>query len=60
LLATPGVPIPRAEYPLEVYYSYQVQPWFTVRPDFQYIIQPGGFEHVANEVILGVRTDLKF
>ena len=60
LLATPGVPLPRAEYPLEVYYSYQVQPWFTVRPDFQYIVQPGGYVHAANEVILGVRTDLKF
>jgi porin len=60
LLATPGVAVPHAEYPIEIYYAYQVQPWFTVRPDFQYIFQPGGYEHVANEVILGVRTDLKF
>jgi porin len=60
LLANPGVAVPRAEYPLEVYYSYQVQPWFTVRPDFQFIVQPGGFVHAQNEILVGVRTDLKF
>jgi porin len=59
-LASPGAAVPRAEYPIEVYYAYQVQPWMTVRPDFQYIIHPGGFVHAENEVIIGTRTDLKF
>jgi porin len=59
-LANPGIATPSAEYPLEIYYSYQVKPWFDVRPDFQFIVQPGGYAHTANEIILGVRSDIKF
>jgi porin len=59
-LANPGAALPRAEYPIEVYYSYQVEPWLTVRPDFQYIANPGGFTHAPGEIMLGARTDIKF
>jgi porin len=59
-LANPGAAVPRAEYPLEVYYSYQVEPWLTVRPDFQYIAHPGGFAHAPDEIMVGARTDIKF
>jgi porin len=59
-LANPGVAVPRAEYPLELYYSYEVRPGWNMRPDFQYIIQPGGYVHVQPMLILGIRTDLEF
>lgn len=59
-LANPGIAVPHAEYPLEVYYSVQVQPGFDVRPDFQYIVHPGGITHAPDVVVLGLRTDLKF
>jgi porin len=59
-LANPGVAVPRAEYPLELYYSYEVRPGWNMRPDFQYIIQPGGYVHVQPMLILGVRTELEF
>jgi porin len=57
-LANPGVAVPRAEYPLELFYSYNVRPGWSVRPDFQYIVHPGGYVQAASVVILGLRTDL--
>ena len=60
LLATPGVQVPQAEYPIEAFYSIQATPWWDVRPDFQYVIHPGGYAKIGNEALLGVRTDLKF
>jgi porin len=53
--ATPG-----AEYPIEAFYSIQATPWWDVRPDFQYIVHPGGLAHARDEALLGVRTDVKF
>jgi porin len=59
-LANPGVAVPRAEYPLELFYRFNVRPGWDMRPDFQCIVQPGGYAHVSNVVILGLRTDLEF
>lgn len=59
-LASPGVPTPRAEYPIEIYYSCQATPWFDVRPDLQYVIHPGGLANQKDELIVGVRTDIEF
>ena len=59
-LANPGPAVPRAEYPLELFYSYNVRPGWSVRPDFQYVVHPGGFVQASSVVILGLRTDLEF
>jgi porin len=59
-LANPGVAVPRAEYPLELFYSYNVRPGWSVQPDFQYIAHPGGYVQASSVVILGLRTDLEF
>jgi porin len=59
-LANPGVAVPHAEYPLELFYRFNVRPGWDMRPDFQCIVQPGGYAHVSNVVILGLRTDLEF
>jgi len=60
LLATPGVQVPQAEYPIEAFYSFQATRWWDVRPDFQYVIHPGGYTKIGNEALLGIRTDVKF
>jgi porin len=59
-LANPGVAVPRAEYPLELFYKFQVRPGWDMQPDFQYVVQPGGYVHVPPVVILGIRTNLEF
>jgi porin len=55
-LAHPGVVTPRAEYSNEIYYSYLVLPWLTVRPDFQYIVDPGGYSNVRSVIVIGARV----
>jgi porin len=60
LAGTPGVEVPRSEYPIEAFYSIQATPWWDVRPDVQYIVHPGGFASLRDEVQIGVRTDVKF
>jgi carbohydrate-selective porin OprB len=37
-----------------------VTPWWDLRPDFQYVIHPGGYTNIANELIAGFRSDVKF
>jgi porin len=59
-LANPGAAVPRAEYPLELFYKFQVRPGWDMQPDFQYVVQPGGYVHVPPVVILGIRTNLEF
>jgi porin len=42
-LANPGVAVPRAEYPLESSFTATTSdPGWSVCPDFQYIVHPGG------------------
>jgi porin len=53
-----------------VYYQYQVQNGWTVQPNFQYIIHPGGWatspsgafpgQPLKNAAAFGIRTTLKF
>jgi porin len=57
-LANPGAAVPRAEYPLELFYKFHVRPSWDMQPDFQYIVQAGGYVHVPPVVILGIRTNL--
>jgi porin len=60
LLATPGVQVPTAEYPIELFYNAQLTPWWDLRPDLQYVIHPGGFAKAPDEALMGFRTDVKF
>jgi porin len=55
-LAQPGAALPRAEYGNEIYYSGPVLPWLTVRPDLQYIRDPGGYRKQAAVVVVGARV----
>jgi porin len=54
------VGVQTSEYAGELYYGLQATRWLTLRPNLQYIHQPGGLEHATDDVILGLKSLLKF
>ncbi len=60
LLATPGSEKPNSEYASEVYYAAALFPGVSVRPNVQYVIDPGGYSRATAVVILGTRFDVNF
>ena len=59
-LLTPGRPRPKAEYATELYYSLHVRPWLILRPNVQYIVDPGGYSDMTDVVVLGLKTAITF
>lgn len=59
-LMTPGSDRPHDEYSSEVYYSVHLLPGLIVRPNVQYIVDPGGYRHVTDIVVLGLKTAVTF
>jgi porin len=70
-LAANGPPFPIRDYELlfEIDYAMQIAPWWTLQPDLQYIVHPGGNvadpndpagAAVKNAFIAGVRSTIKF
>ena len=62
-----GLPVARAfEELFEICYTAQLKSGWTLQPDFQYIVQPGGnvpnasVRAVGNAAVLGVRTTISF
>ncbi len=61
-------PIRSSETFIEATYQYQVAPWWTVQPDFQYVFTPGGGiqnplqpdKRVGNSAVFGLRTNIVF
>lgn len=51
---------PDYEAVIELTYQYRVTPWFTVQPDVQWIIHPGGSRDFDNALVIGLRTELTF
>ncbi len=45
---------------LEIAYTAQLTPWFYVRPDAQFIFQPGGSGETSNAVVLGGEIGITF
>ncbi len=53
---------------VEVTYQIQVNQWWQVQPDFQYVFMPGGGipnpyfprQRISNEAVFGVRTNITF
>ncbi|KRP87179.1 hypothetical protein TX25_26180 [Pseudomonas lactis] len=54
--------IDSAEQLIELSYGYQATPWLTLRPDVQYIIEPGAFsgESIDNALVLGLQVKAVF
>jgi porin len=55
-LLTPGSERPHAEYTAELYYGVHVLPGLMVRPNVQYIVDPGGYRGASDVVVLGLKT----
>jgi porin len=49
-----------AETVIEATYKVQMAPWWTIQPDIQYIVTPGGEQGVEDAVVLGLRTTVAF
>jgi porin len=72
LVAFTGIPSPIRNYEmtLELTYMAQIVPGWTVQPDFQYVINPGGnvpnpndptgLSPIKNAAIFGLRTTVKY
>jgi porin len=56
-----GIPVSvqTSEYATELYYGLQVAPWAVVRPNLQYIHQPGGISHNTDDVVLGLKLQVR-
>lgn len=63
-----GIPIPLRQYELslEVSYSAAIAPGWTVQPNFQFVMQPGGrfpndpTRPIPNATLIGIRSMLRF
>lgn len=45
---------------IEVNHTVQMTPWFFVRPDFQYIFNPGGRSDIDDALVLGAEVGIFF
>ncbi len=52
----PGTPVRDAEYAAEVYYSIHPAEWLELRPNLQYIHQPGGVRSAADVGLVGMKA----
>jgi porin len=55
-----GNPPSTAETVIEATYKAQLAPWWSLQPDVQYIVSPGGFQGARNATVLGLRTMVVF
>ncbi len=61
VLATPGSETPDSEYAAELYYGFHAIRGVVLRPNVQYIVDPGGYSRgVTDVVVIGGRFDVNF
>ncbi|AUG09579.1 carbohydrate porin [Pseudomonas sp. S09G 359] len=53
-------PIRETEYNVELNYGIKVTNWLTVRPNLQYVVQPGGVDKVDNAFVAGLKIQSTF
>ena len=44
----------------EIDYNVQIAPWISVRPNLQYVINPGGTGKIQNALVIGLFTSVTF
>ncbi|KMT52590.1 carbohydrate porin [Pseudomonas fildesensis] len=54
------VPVQHSEYNIELNYGVHVTNWLTVRPNVQYVRNPGGVYEVDNAWVAGVKLQASF
>ena len=58
-----GSPVPAIsdhEIAVEMTYYADITPWWSIQPDIQYIIHPGGSSELPNAFVIGLRSSLTF
>jgi porin len=58
--ALPARPVPGNENATELYYSVNVTPAITVRPNIQFIRAPDGIHEAGDELVLGLHLSIEF
>lgn len=53
-------PVQDAEYATELHYSAAITPWFTLRPNIQWLVHPGGNASVKAAWVAGAQVMLSF
>ncbi|QXZ17163.1 carbohydrate porin [Pseudomonas sp. AO-1] len=51
---------PDTEYPMELYYGINITPALTLRPNVQYVVNPGGLSGDKSVVVFGLKTEVSF
>jgi len=54
------VPVQHSEYNIELNYGVHMTDWLTVRPNVQYVRNPGGVYEVDNAWVAGVKIQASF
>ncbi len=57
---SPPVPVQGAEYPIELFYNFNVRGWLSLSPLIQYISHPGGSSAYSDVVVLGANIAITF
>jgi porin len=56
---SPGsVGVQGSEYAAEFFYGVHVNRWLDLRPNVQYVAQPGGIARNTNDVIVGLKVSV--
>lgn len=55
-----GVPVDHTETAIELTYRAELQPWLSIQPDFQYIINPGMNKSLKDAFQIGSRVEIIF
>ncbi len=55
-----GLSVDHTETAIELTYMAIVQPWLTIQPDLQYVINPGMDSSLDNALVAGVRVEVAF
>lgn len=55
-----SVPVQTSEYDAELFYGWTPFPFLTLRPNLQFVVHPGGSQFYENELVVGLKTTLKF
>ncbi len=55
-----GSAVEHTETTIELTYQARIQPWLTVQPDLQYVINPGMDRTLDNALIVGARIEVVF
>jgi porin len=54
------IPVQVSEYAAEIFYGWTPWSFVTLRPNLQYVIHPGGSSAYENDIVIGLKTTVKF